>query len=151
MQYFKQFKFVQNFLSALVIVLLVLAMIPATPVYAATFTVTKSVDTNDGTCDTDCSLREAIVAANATMGTDTIILNNGTTYDLTLAGAGTLGDLDVSGSLTIQSSDPNASPAIINAVVGTLDSRVIDVAANANLTLTGVTLQGGREHNRGSD
>jgi CSLREA domain-containing protein len=29
-----------------------------------TFVVTKAADTNDGTCDSDCSLREAIVAAN---------------------------------------------------------------------------------------
>jgi CSLREA domain-containing protein len=33
---------------------------------AATFVVTKTADTNDGTCDSDCSLREAIAAANAT-------------------------------------------------------------------------------------
>ena len=31
---------------------------------AATFTVTKTADTADGTCDADCSLREAIIAAN---------------------------------------------------------------------------------------
>ncbi len=30
------------------------------------FTVTKTADTNDGACNADCSLREAIVAANAT-------------------------------------------------------------------------------------
>lgn len=29
------------------------------------YTVTKTADTNDGTCDTDCSFREAISAANA--------------------------------------------------------------------------------------
>ena len=39
---------------------------------ATTFTVTKTADTNDGTCDADCSLREAITAANANAGTDTI-------------------------------------------------------------------------------
>ena len=39
---------------------------------ATTFTVTKTADTADGTCDTDCSLREAITAANANAGTDTI-------------------------------------------------------------------------------
>ena len=30
---------------------------------AATFTVTKTADTNDGLCDADCSLREAVFAA----------------------------------------------------------------------------------------
>lgn len=39
---------------------------------ALVFPVTKTADTNDGTCDADCSLREAIVAANAAVGLDTI-------------------------------------------------------------------------------
>ena len=39
---------------------------------AATFTVTKTADTNDGTCDADCSLREAVAAANAAAGDDII-------------------------------------------------------------------------------
>ena len=41
-------------------------------VSAATFTVTKIADTNDGTCNADCSLREAILAANA-VDTDDVI------------------------------------------------------------------------------
>ncbi len=41
-------------------------------VRAATYTVTKTEDTNDGVCDADCSLREAIAAANANAGHDTI-------------------------------------------------------------------------------
>ncbi|HMS09159.1 MAG TPA: CSLREA domain-containing protein, partial [Pyrinomonadaceae bacterium] len=40
--------------------------------FAATFTVTKIEDTNDGTCDADCSLREAVAAANAA-GSDDVI------------------------------------------------------------------------------
>jgi CSLREA domain-containing protein len=40
-----------------------------------TFTVTKTADTNDGACDADCSLREAIVAANARVGVDVIAFN----------------------------------------------------------------------------
>jgi len=31
---------------------------------AATFTVTKAANSNDGTCDADCSIREAVAAAN---------------------------------------------------------------------------------------
>ena len=42
------------------------------------FTVTKVADTNDGFCNADCSLREAIVAANAHPGTDSIAFNIGT-------------------------------------------------------------------------
>lgn len=37
--------------------------------------VTKTADTNDGTCDNDCSLREAISAANLNAGADTITFN----------------------------------------------------------------------------
>jgi len=44
--------------------LLSLAILAATA-SATTFTVSKTADTNDATCDADCSLREAIVAANA--------------------------------------------------------------------------------------
>src|SRR5215204_3892358 len=39
---------------------------------AATFTVTKTADTSDGACDADCSLREAIGAAN-NASTDDVI------------------------------------------------------------------------------
>ena len=42
---------------------------------AITFTVTKTADTSDSICDADCSLREAITAANANVGTDTIAFN----------------------------------------------------------------------------
>src|SRR2546423_704466 len=33
------------------------------PAYASTVVVTKLADTNDGVCDSDCSLREAIATA----------------------------------------------------------------------------------------
>lgn len=45
----------------------------AASVCAATFTVNSTADTDDGVCNsTNCTLREAINAANATVGTDTI-------------------------------------------------------------------------------
>src|SRR3990172_5555255 len=40
-----------------------------------TFVVTKTADTADGVCDGDCSLREAIIAANAAAGVDTVAFN----------------------------------------------------------------------------
>src|SRR5512132_3704209 len=39
------------------------AMLAPALAQAATFTVTKTDDTDDGLCDADCSLREAITAA----------------------------------------------------------------------------------------
>jgi CSLREA domain-containing protein len=64
---------------ALALVLLAAAglSLPGTA-HGATFTVNSATDTNDGTCDgTHCSLREAINAANALGGQDTIAFNIG--------------------------------------------------------------------------
>ena len=79
-----------------------------TGAFATDFVVTKTADTADGVCDADCSLREAIIAANAAPGADRIILQSSQTYILTLGPAdpsGALvqgsGDLDIVGALTI--------------------------------------------------
>ncbi|MDR3389373.1 MAG: Ig-like domain-containing protein [Rudaea sp.] len=62
---------------------------------ATQYVVTKTADTNDGTCDSDCSLREAIGASNANPGA--VIIPAGT-YELTITGAdenhNATGDLD---------------------------------------------------------
>lgn len=70
----------QHWLSRLSILVLTIGLalgVGLTPVTrAATFTVNSTNDVNDGTCDAaHCSLREAIIAANATVGTDTIAFN----------------------------------------------------------------------------
>lgn len=67
--------------------------------------VTKTADTNDGSCtQADCSLREAVIYAN-TFGADAIELPAGT-YRLTIAGGGedsaATGDLDVRKGVTIR-------------------------------------------------
>ncbi|HEX2196375.1 MAG TPA: CSLREA domain-containing protein, partial [Actinomycetota bacterium] len=81
-----------------------LVILPGTA-QAAAFGVTKTADTNDGACNADCSLREAVVAANASAGADTITVPAGT-YTMTIAGsgedAGATGDLDVVGELSIE-------------------------------------------------
>lgn len=52
---------------------LLAAWLVAAAAPGATFTVTSTNDANDGTCNAShCSLREAILAANAAAGTDTI-------------------------------------------------------------------------------
>lgn len=70
--------------------ILAFALISAigTPVtLAAGYVVTKTADTNDGVCDADCSLREAITAANAsTPVADTITFSVSGT--ITLVGSG---------------------------------------------------------------
>jgi len=111
---------------------LVLAFLAAGPLlvlapeaHAVTFTVTKTADTADGACDADCSLREAVIAANALAGDDDIILPAGT-YTLTIAGAGenaaATGDLDITSNVTITGA--GAATTIVNG--GALD-RVFDI------------------------
>jgi CSLREA domain-containing protein len=63
--------------AGLILALAFLAQ-PVLPAHAGTntWTVTKTADTNDGVCDSDCSLREAISAA--TSG-DTVLFDSGLT------------------------------------------------------------------------
>ena len=88
------------------------AAVSVTAAHAATFTVTRFDDPVPAGCDpNDCSLREAVMAANAAPGGDVIHLPGGT-YVLTIpdstetgaATDATQGDLDVTGTLTITSS-----------------------------------------------
>jgi len=73
---------------------------------AATFDVTLTGDPVPNGCSVGgCSLREAVIAANARPGPDSVSLAGGRTYPLALGGtgedAGLTGDLDVTGPATI--------------------------------------------------
>lgn len=107
-------------------------------------TVTKTADTNDGVCDVDCSLREAIIIANTLPRPDTIILPAGT-YMLTIAGAGenaaTTGDLDITDSVTITGA--GASDTIIDGNGATLNDRVFHVIGAGTVNISGITIQNG--------
>lgn len=60
----------RRLLRSLFLLLALLGTVPV--VQAATFTVSKTADTADGTCNSDCSLREAITAANSAVGDDIV-------------------------------------------------------------------------------
>jgi CSLREA domain-containing protein len=110
-------------------------------VAAATFTVTKVVDSTDGACDSDCSLREAIIASNALPGSDTIEVPAGT-YSLSTPGRyediGATGDLDITDDLTI--SGAGSDRTVIDG--GGLD-RVFHVVGAHAVGISGVTLRNG--------
>jgi CSLREA domain-containing protein len=55
-----------------------LVFLPAGSFQASIFTVTKIQDTADSVCDADCSLREALVAANGNAGSDDVAVPAGT-------------------------------------------------------------------------
>lgn len=118
---------------------------------AATFTVTKTADMNDGACDADCSLREAIISANAAPGTDVITLPAGT-YILSIPGTdeyeAATGDLDISDDLTINGA--GSSTTIIDG--GGLD-RIFSpnnyLQSNASVAFQDVTIQNGFAYSGG--
>ena len=120
--------------------LCLLSIEPALVVADADFTVTKFTDSNDGICDADCSLREAIIAANALSDFDTIDLLAGT-YFLTISGAGenaaATGDLDITAPLAIIGTSSNLT--IIDG--GGLD-RVFDIH-NGSVVISSLTVRNG--------
>lgn len=135
------------FLYSLLIPVLFLAM----PVYADTYTVTTTADELDSISDCtdnpiDCSLREAIAAANDSEGDDTITLPAGI-YTLSIPDSSgheddnTSGDLDITdqtGTITIQGED--AETTIID---GADVFRVFDVLTDTSFEIDAVTIQNG--------
>ena len=108
---------------------------------AATFTVTKTADTNDGTCDADCSLREAVVAANTGTGADQIELGAGV-FLVAIPGTGedaaATGDLDITEEVTIV----GAGPALTVVDGGRLD-RVIEIPVDVPVSIIGLAIEDG--------
>ena len=117
---------------------------------AKTFEVTRHNDPNPGACKPrDCSLREAVLAANAREGPDAVTLpDRKPRYELRRENSvpmvdedGSLrGDLDVTGKLVLR--HPGRGKATIDA--NGID-RVLDVRAAT--TVSGVKLTGGDQAN----
>ncbi len=100
----------------------------------ATFSVTRTDDPlPDGCAVGDCSLREAVTAANETAAPDDIVVPPGT-YLIDLTGNDTLetGDLDISTDMTI------TGPATLD---GQQLGRIMDIRAGARVTLNNLRLQ----------
>ncbi len=124
---------------------------------ASTYFVTKPNDTFDGACDSDCSLREAVQAANLHPGADNIRLSAGT-YTLTRPNLrelnddgepvpaedpihesdNVLGDLNVKDHLSV--SAPFAAGTTISG--GGLD-RVFEVWPGVTFNANNLTITGG--------
>lgn len=115
----------------------------ATAAHADTYTVTKAADSNDGKCDEDCSLREAIAAANARPGADMVRLKH-SFYRLTVevTGPGD-SDLSITDPLVIRGL-PERSTIDAN---GT--NRHFEVAGGVQAELVDLTLRGGIAEGRG--
>jgi CSLREA domain-containing protein len=112
------------------------------------FVVTKTADTNDGACNTDCSLREAITAANADGGAETITFSIPTSdsgydsaagrYTIALGALGALPDLS---SLTIRGTGANV--LTVKRGAAATQFRIFKVPSGAIVTISGLTISGG--------
>jgi hypothetical protein len=134
-----------------VVALMATMLLAAEPAYAATFTVDRNDDPDPATAGActaapnDCSLRGAIVAANAAAGADAITVP-ADTYALTRAGASeeaaSTGDLDVTGELTI--SGAGARTTSVAGGAAPFDDRIFHNLSGATVTITGLTITGGK-------
>lgn len=137
--------------------LLPVALAPAWAA-AATFTVTKTSDTFDGACNSDCSLREAVAAANANPGTDTIALG-GSVYSLTRITPqdpalddnvvfdeedAATGDLDLRDSVVIRGKRG------LTAIDGTQKMRIFEVHPGVTAAIRDLEIRNGHERVRGA-
>ena len=106
----------------------------------ATFTVTTPNDVVDAG-DGELSLREAVIAANDNLEADTIVLGPAP-MNLTISGTGAAaGDLNIESTITIQGA--GAQETSIAGAASGFDSRLFSVFNSANLTLQGMTVEGG--------
>lgn len=133
--------------------LFVLGVAPIKPLYAAT-TITVTTFSDELNVDGDCSLREAIRAANLNVGVDacpagsaddSIRLSAGT-YTLAIVGqsedAALTGDLDLSGAGHLAIQGAGAGTTIVDG--GGID-RVFDiVGASSSAALSNLTIQNGQ-------
>ena len=119
--------------------------VAATPAPAATFTVNDRGDRPPGACaPASCTLREAVIAANARPGADTIALRAGR-HELSLVSTGedaaADGDLDVtSGPLDVVRRGPGRAVIDANGI-----DRVFDIGA-ARTRLQHLVITGGNAH-----
>jgi CSLREA domain-containing protein len=136
-------------LAAFAITLLGLALAGAHPpaAGAASFVVDTTVDDPSlqacTTVDDDCSLRGAIIAANADGFSDTIILG-AETYTLTQVGvddAAWFGDLDINSDLVLIGA--GSGQTTIDGNGGVTGDRVIHIFGDTIVEISGVTITGG--------
>ena len=112
-------------------------------VEAATFIVNKTADDN-GPCDpVDCALREAVLAANALPGMDTVRVPAGT-YQLSIPENLDLGgDIDITDDIEIIGIP--GSTTVLGTGLGGFQDRIFDMTSNLPVvvSLVGLSIAGG--------
>lgn len=108
---------------------LLASMLAVSPLHAETFEVTRADDpAPDGCLAGDCSLREALEAAQATPGADTVQLEAGQYFV-------TRGDLQAFGSIVLEGAGSAASE-----IIGSGTPSALHIAAQSDFVLRGIRL-----------
>jgi hypothetical protein len=136
------------------------AFAPAAPVRAAPTTYYVNMGTDGYSAavtdcavqaNTDCTLRDALQAANTNVGADTVVLKNLITYALTLGPTGsddnTTGDLNITDSVAIVVSGNGEAIIDAGGMTPTRD-RVLTVSGGT-VGITGVTVRNGETSGSG--
>lgn len=144
-----QFASLRQFRAALFALAFVVCCASSQNTFGANFTVTRNDDRN-ATCSsgTDCSLREAVKAANFAASDDVIDFAAGLT-NITLA-SGDAGDIEIINNGTLKIAGPGANVLTIDGGAGI--NRIF-YTNQATVGFSGMTLQGGNgagELNTGS-
>ncbi len=136
-------------LPLVVLALLIGSLIgPVTAGAAGTFNVTTTADTDDGACSPgNCSLRDAVTAADAVQGSSVINVPAGTYALTTPPENGDAAELEISSQVTIKgaaSAGVNAAGADGTIIDGSHLGTVFHVQAGGSLTLEDLTIENGQ-------
>ncbi len=137
----------RKFIAVVAVVAAAVWAVPFPTLAVGPLTVTKTADTADGVCNSDCSLREAITAANANFDATTINVPAGH-YKLTRTGVNE--DLNDTGDLDIRSPiDLLGAGARKTIIDGNATDRVLHVPdtnapSDYGILVQGVTITNGK-------
>ena len=156
-------KILKSIVLVTMIAAVLIGWVPIRAAVAADFTVTRTDDpspddpSSQGCLPNDCSLREAVIAANNTGGRDTILLSN-KVYSLLIParfgdfGFTQVGDLDIRDDLTIEGPSGGSAKANIDANGATMGDRAFDISgADTDVTMRRLIITEGRAAPTGDD
>lgn len=107
-----------------------------------TFVVKSLSDGAPGPCDANCTLREAIIAANVASGHNTIVFDVNGVFQLTHTGASedaaATGDLDITDDLTLLGNGVG-----LTVIDGNATDRVFDILTGAQVVMQNLSIQNG--------
>ncbi|MGH8089938.1 MAG: choice-of-anchor Q domain-containing protein [Rudaea sp.] len=109
---------------------------------ANTYTVTSGGDAGDGTCDATCTLRDAVLAANANAGADTITFASTLSGDTILLDIAGKDHIAITNDLTIQGPGANRLTVSGGDVASSHKGGIFEFTGS-NLTVSGITLTDG--------